>query len=216
MKGVTQGYFERQEEIKALKRVPLDPRRTIPAPEIFADLADADQQSLPSSSVIAVHLELLEAFLALKQKVLISNALDRAFSIVPEDKLITVGRKRTRQADPTFQKRRLVKWPIYVRLAAARFLKWWESLDSVLWDEDRLSPGHGVIITEKSFPPLGKNTFLIEAGHDTDKCCRCPHGLAFLHAQTCQIQELLSTDPEKECLLCELSLGIGCKIPFYS
>ncbi|KAH6714819.1 hypothetical protein BKA61DRAFT_479955, partial [Leptodontidium sp. MPI-SDFR-AT-0119] len=113
-----------------------------------------DQQSPPSISASAAHLELLDAFLAVKQKVLTSNALDRAFSIMPKDKLVTVGRKRTRKADPTFQQRRLVKWPIYVRIAAARFLRWWDSLEFVLSDGKILFPGYDLNITENCLPPL--------------------------------------------------------------
>ena len=137
---------ERNKEIMELKAVPLNTRTSnIPSPEIFAALENptSASDSPPTTAECAVHLELLEVLLALKQKVITSNALDRAFSIVPKDKLVTVGRKRTRVADATFQTRRAVKWPVYVRLAAARFLSWWNRLDVIMSDG-------------KSLPPLGK------------------------------------------------------------
>ncbi|KAH8591653.1 hypothetical protein B0O99DRAFT_690461 [Bisporella sp. PMI_857] len=150
---------ERRKEIAELKTVSLNTRTSIiPSPEIFSALKypTAVSDSFPATAECAVHLELLEVFLALKQKVLTSNALDRAFSIVPNDKLVTVGRKRTREADATFQTRRAVKWPIYVRLAAARFLKWWDRLDVIM------SGGHPEFwdataemrVTENWLPPV--------------------------------------------------------------
>jgi hypothetical protein len=97
-----------------------------------------------------VHLQLLEKFVALKQKVLTSNALDRAFAIVPKEKLVTRGGKRQPQADETFKARQAVKWPIFIRLAAARFVKWWFRYGPILQTQD-----NGLRMAENSLPPLG-------------------------------------------------------------
>lgn len=156
--------MERKAEIAALRaafptaKTP-EEQPIIPAPEIFKALDNPPKEpgALPTTAECAVHLELLEAFLVLKQKVLTSNALDRAFSISPKDKLVTKGRIRTREPDATFKTRRLVKWPIYTRLAAARFLRWWDSVNMTLSaGRDALRDiSIGTEITQTPLPPLG-------------------------------------------------------------
>jgi len=94
--------MERKKEIATLRaafpaaKTP-EERPIIPAREIYEALDHPPKEPgvLPTTAECAVHLELLEAFLVLKQKVLTSNALDRAFSISPKDKLVTKGRIRT-------------------------------------------------------------------------------------------------------------------------
>ncbi len=122
----------------------------IPDPAIFATLDHS--ADLPSIGEFATHLELLEAFFMLQQKVLTSNALDRAFGIVPKPKVQTTGfgrrKKATVEQDKTFQDRRAVKWDAFVRLAAARFQRWWNFLET--------AGGSGRIqITAENMPPLG-------------------------------------------------------------
>ena len=140
------------------------PTRTleIPDPAIFAALenmttnTDSHDPLLPSPAECAVHLELLEAFQILQQKVLTSNALDRVLGIVPKDTIITVKGKRTRRPDPKFAQKRKVKWEIYLRFASARFLEWWTRLDEVLLAMAREKGELGII--KESLPPLGIST----------------------------------------------------------
>ena len=154
--------WERREESKRLETL-YPPAETpgeqpvIPKPEIFDALDNpaTDLAALPTTAECAVHLQLLEKFVALKQKVLTSNALDRAFAIVPKEKLVTRGGKRQPQADQTFKARQAVKWPIFIRLAAARFLKWWRTCCHIMHIQD-----DGLIMAENSLPPLGTPLWL--------------------------------------------------------
>lgn len=118
-----------------------DEQPIIPPNSLFDGLSPSplegthvDGNKMPVIAECAVHLELLEAFLVLKEKIYTSNALDRTFAIRPEDKFVTQyrSRRKVRQPDKTFQTRRAVKWPIYIRLAAVRFLQWWGKLDGIL------------------------------------------------------------------------------------
>lgn len=149
------GAASRQQQINDLRAKFLTTQKgaeeapLIPSPSIFVSLhhrsqsgAEVETGALPTIAECAVHLELLEAFVILRQKVLSSNALDRAFGIAPKDTLATVRGRRVRKPDNTFAERRKAKWPIYLRLAAARFLMWWLSSD-------------GGAVSEKSLPPLG-------------------------------------------------------------
>lgn len=129
----------------------------IPKPEIFDGLhhTTADLAALPTIAECAVHLQLLEKFVALKQKILTSNALDRALAIIPEDKLVAQGGKRQRRADETFKAQQAVKWPIFVRIAAARFVRWWGTYSPMLRAQD-----NRLRVTEISLPPLGRLLWL--------------------------------------------------------
>ena len=129
----------------------------IPKPEVFDALDDlaADPAALPTTAECAVHLQLLEKFVALKQKILTSNALDRAFAIVPEDKLVTRGGKRQPQADQTFKARQAVKWPIFVRIAVARFLRWWRTSSPILHPQE-----NNLKMAESALPALGTSLWV--------------------------------------------------------
>ena len=148
---------ERREESEKLATLYL-PARTpgeepvIPKPEIFDALYNPAENpaALPTSAECAVHLQLLQKFVALKQKVLTSNRLDRAFAIIPKDRLVTKRGKREIQADQTFKARQAVKWPIFVRFAAARFLRWWRICIPILHPQD-----NRLTMAETSLPPLG-------------------------------------------------------------
>ena len=148
---------ERREESEKLATMYL-PAKTpgeqavIPKPEIFDALDNpaTDLAALPTSAECAVHLQLLEKFVALKQKILTSNALDRTFAIAPKDKLVTRGGKRQPQADQSFKARQAVKWPIFVRIAAARFWRWWHTFRPILHTQDDRWR-----MAETSLPPLG-------------------------------------------------------------
>lgn len=129
----------------------------IPKPEIFDALDNpaANFAALPTTAECAVHLQLLEKFVVLKQKILTSNRLDRAFDIIPKEKLVTRGGKRQVQADQTFKTRQAVKWPIFVRLAAARFLRWLRSCSPLLHPQ-----GDSLGLAETSLPPLGTSLWI--------------------------------------------------------
>jgi hypothetical protein len=116
------------------------PPFTTPSPRIFAALHDpaaTDSQRLAAEA--ATHLLLLEAFNDLKQRVLKSKALDCAFSIRRKiwwthssyDTWVRGRRQRRRQSTKNlefivdYEKRRAVKWKMYLRLSTARFLHWW-------------------------------------------------------------------------------------------
>ena len=153
---------ERREESEKLETA-YSPAKTpgeqpvIPKPEIFDALhhMTADLAALPTTAECAVHLQLLEKFVALKQKILTSNALDRALAIVPKDKLVTQRGKRQRRADETFKTQQAVKWPIFVRIAAARFLRWWGTYSPMLHAQ-----GNKLRVTEIPLPPLGRSLWL--------------------------------------------------------
>jgi hypothetical protein len=156
----SQSALAQRREIESISktkfRFPLTPEEQpiIPPVALFSALKTgcADPMGFPGVAECAVHLELLEAFLILKQKVVTSNVLDRALSIVPKDVLQTVGRKRERKRDPLFKTRQAVKWPVYVRLAASRFLQWWTSLSKILPE----SPGTGYFqLSIDTLPPIG-------------------------------------------------------------
>jgi len=160
----------RSELLALQKKYPSDPASTgddqpiIPPASLFSTLqpSTAELKGLPSVAECAVHLELLEAFLILKQKVLTSNALDRTFGLVPKDMIHTVNGKKERKRDPGFEARRNVKWPIFLRIASARFLKWFSSLSRIMadeagvgyeeWEQDE---GRNVQLTVDTLPPLG-------------------------------------------------------------
>ncbi|KAK0640824.1 hypothetical protein B0T16DRAFT_460967 [Cercophora newfieldiana] len=101
----------------------------IPAPEIFQHeppAADKDSTSrIPTISECAIHLELLEAFFVLREKVLRSDDIDKAMGISRnrETKAGYNGDTKTLK-DTTFEKRRLEKWPKFVEFAVVRFLGW--------------------------------------------------------------------------------------------
>jgi hypothetical protein len=126
----------------------------IPDPSVFSSLTveERGDEGAPSSPPIddiptigecAAHLELLEAFLVLKTKVLNSGALDRTFGI-PATKFKKDGLGRIREK----------KWLGFVGLAVIRFQKWWQNIDKVL-----LVVGEGAAeFTAMALPPLGKES----------------------------------------------------------
>jgi hypothetical protein len=123
--------------------VSADEQPVIPPTSIFEDLQRKgtkpqdnrkDEVQLPSVARCAVHLQLLESFLLLQERVLKSNALDHAFSIKPGISYTSASTsyRRVKQPDHTFPTRREKKWPIFVDLAVSRFLTWWGSLGNIL------------------------------------------------------------------------------------
>ncbi|OGM45320.1 hypothetical protein ABOM_006402 [Aspergillus bombycis] len=109
----------------------------IPGPQLFqpsSRLTNTNRHDLPTISECAVHLELLEVFHALRDRVQQSTDLDKTFSIKPNTR--TVYRKRYSSAkrkyesytatvrDTTFETRRKNKWPWFLELAVGRFTRW--------------------------------------------------------------------------------------------
>ena len=142
----------------------------IPDPAIFASLDHG--ADLPSVGECATHLELLEALFMLQQKVLTSNALDRAFGIVPKPKVCTRGSGRSKRAtiepDETFQDRRAAKWDAFVCLAAARFQRWWHCVGEMLETAACGSTSGDMPIDAQTMPPLGAWTRCCILGGEED------------------------------------------------
>ncbi|OBT68871.1 hypothetical protein VE03_02113 [Pseudogymnoascus sp. 23342-1-I1] len=117
----------------------------IPNPGLFefeSKTTENDNIVLPTVGECAAHLELLQAFYHMCVKVSSSTALDAVLGIKPEPRI--VYRKKyqgyhkgyTREAvnlrDDTFKERRKTKWPLYLALAATRFLAWAEAVEKVI------------------------------------------------------------------------------------
>ncbi|KAG7293715.1 hypothetical protein NEMBOFW57_003772 [Staphylotrichum longicolle] len=115
----------------ALAQSPSD-EPVIPSPDIFDFPPDSDGPPdiasnfrLPHRSECAAHLELLETFFALRQRILCSEALDSVMGTMPvrETKTGYSGDTKTFK-DPGLWQRRQAKWPIFVEFAVVRFLEW--------------------------------------------------------------------------------------------
>ncbi len=107
----------------------------IPSPEIF-DFLQAEEKTptpsppassvrLPDRSECAAHLELLETLFILRQRVLCSEALDSVIGTEPVRVTRTGYNGDTKTfKDVNLDKRRQLKWPIFVEFAVVRFLAW--------------------------------------------------------------------------------------------
>jgi hypothetical protein len=103
----------------------------IPSPEIFGFPQDGGASSpvssfrLPDPSECAAHLELLETFFVLRQRILRSEALDSVMGTEPvrETRTGHNGDTKTFKDDKLWE-RRQAKWPIFVEFAVVRFLEW--------------------------------------------------------------------------------------------
>lgn len=106
----------------------------IPSPSIFnfdqtQNGADAGSHRLPSPAECATHLELLQTFYVLRQRIIISEEIDKSFNIQPI-RVVKTGRRGDKKTlkDDTLADRRQVKWTRYVEFAVIRFLAWKENL----------------------------------------------------------------------------------------
>lgn len=141
-------------------RKPTDEKITatpeIPKSSLFKGLSEhvtASSIALPTIAQCAVHLELLQAFWALRRKIESSTDLDHVLDIKPEKRTVyrrnysnySGNREPVELKDENFGKRRASKWPFYLAIAAARFLQW---VDVV---EKSLTKGE-----ELHLPPLGQ------------------------------------------------------------
>ena len=114
----------------------------IPSPACFDFTQTASESnnrlaSIPTLSECAVHLELLEAVLVLRTKVLNSKALDRLFGI-------NVSPRRSAQGPEE-------KWVRFVALAVIRFSLWWDSLSIILGKAKNVKT-----LDTEHLPPLGE------------------------------------------------------------
>ncbi|OAQ68725.1 hypothetical protein VFPPC_04926 [Pochonia chlamydosporia 170] len=107
----------------------------IPSPAIFdfaQNLTDepVNPRRLPVAAACATHLELLEVFYVIRQKILMSKEIDASFVIQPNrtEKTGYNGDHKTLR-DDTLWTRRQVKWPKYLEFAAVRFLHWLRILE---------------------------------------------------------------------------------------
>lgn len=129
----------------------------IPAQTLFDFSASTQKTSatLPPVADCATHLELLQVFHDLQTRVLASTEFDKVLEIQSEPRTVfetkyTYGygghytRTEKKLRDETFDERRKLKWPLYLNLAAARFLRW---VDAVEDDPDAASV---------SVPTIGK------------------------------------------------------------
>ncbi|KAJ8130841.1 hypothetical protein O1611_g2791 [Lasiodiplodia mahajangana] len=123
----------------------------IPDPGLFNFHIDASaedrQRRLPTAAECATHLELLQAFRHIRTQIESSTRLDRVFGIKPEPRIVYrkrrvyKGRKSSwvreevKLRDNNFEKRREVKWPLYLKLAAARFLSWAAVVEEVFFSQ---------------------------------------------------------------------------------
>ncbi|KAL2856450.1 hypothetical protein BJY01DRAFT_203408 [Aspergillus pseudoustus] len=121
---------------------------TIPDSSLFKGLSKEDPgpKALPTLTECAVHLEMLEAFQALRQEVIHSAALDKAFNILPEEKTVYrkkwTGTRRQRTyviesrkiKDTTFATRRNSKWTYFLQIGAERFHQWIQIVNNCLKD----------------------------------------------------------------------------------
>ncbi|CAM1503553.1 Fc.00g011440.m01.CDS01 [Cosmosporella sp. VM-42] len=129
-----------------------DQRPIIPAAEIF-DMNDSQVAgnipgiAMPQVSECAIHLELLETFYVLRQKILVSEAIDTAMGIKP-NRVTKTGKKGDKKTlkDTTLWERRQPKWKKFVEFAVVRFLDWQSKLDYFLGARDG--------ITDENMPPL--------------------------------------------------------------
>ncbi|KAF7555460.1 hypothetical protein G7Z17_g2108 [Cylindrodendrum hubeiense] len=115
---------------------------TIPNPDIFKNLDGSRKDQLPTTAQCAVHLELLEAFHALRVSVIGSSGLDKTFGLAPKTKTVYrrtyVSRLRKYVNEPTkikdsgWEEERRKKWPRYLDFAAERFVEWAKKIDSLM------------------------------------------------------------------------------------
>lgn len=117
----------------------------IPTPEIFVDQDRGVEVGLdprvPTISQCATHLELLETFFILKEKLIRSEAMDEAMDTQPVREIKTGYYNDTKTLkDETLEERRKSKWPKFVEFAVLRFFAWRASLSE---EETRKDDNNG-------------------------------------------------------------------------
>ncbi|EAQ93738.1 hypothetical protein CHGG_01973 [Chaetomium globosum CBS 148.51] len=126
----------------------------IPSPDLFSDFPDhkATGFRLPTISECAAHLELLETFYVLRQRILRSQKIDGAMGIVPERETKTgVNYDKKTLKDPKLWEKRQKKWPAFVEFAVIRFLVWRRTLQTL---QERQPGETGGTTREFYLPPV--------------------------------------------------------------
>lgn len=149
----------------------IDENPVIPSPDIFNQLNDSHEDSLPTPAQCAVHLELLEVFHALRIKILDSKELDEIFElgdptkVVYRTKFVEGLNKKVNQEitlrNIVWEQNRDNKWTFYLGKAVPRFLVWADVYNASLASQlskDGVDDGRSEIpLTEVSWlPPVGK------------------------------------------------------------
>lgn len=115
----------------------------IPSESIFNSLSNEPfigvYDGAPSVAQCAAHLELLEAFVVLRKRVINSNALDVAFGIWQK-----------RGNDPSLSQRRQTKWTKFVQIAVMRFRIWF-----LIWGPYGIARDAIGVQASQLLPPLG-------------------------------------------------------------
>ena len=155
--------FHTEEELNKFFVATPATKPIIPSPEIFDSLSGEPPQSitaLPSISECAVHLELLEVIHALRKRVISTQSLDKGLGLKPPTKSVFrrtyvsyrkyENRKHTVK-DPTFPKRSQAKWPVFLKIAAMRFILWARKMEDLM--EDRGGPHSEAKLPH--LPPIG-------------------------------------------------------------
>ncbi|EXK30190.1 hypothetical protein FOXG_11458 [Fusarium oxysporum f. sp. lycopersici 4287] len=167
----------------------LDENPVIPSPDIFSELDDSHKDNLPTPVQCAVHLELLEAFHALRIKILDSKKLDKAFNLggptkkIYRRKYIKGLKKHVNEEvtlrNPSWEAKRDKKWTWYLGEAAQRFLVWAAKFNAWLTSTVGKDGAHdgktGISMTDTSWlPPVDIlmiwHAFLLNPSDYLDYC----------------------------------------------
>ena len=102
----------------------------IPHSHLFESLGSDFKKSphdleIPTPAECATHLELLEVFYVLRQRIIKSESLDKVFDTEAQHQEVTLRDGTTKKLrDKDFWERREVKWAKYLQHATARFIVW--------------------------------------------------------------------------------------------
>lgn len=104
----------------------------IPDNRLFESLGSGSKKSassydseIPTLAECATHLELLEVFYVLRQRIIKSEPLDKVFDTEARHQEVTLKNGTTKKLkDKNFWERRQVKWTKYLEHATARFIAW--------------------------------------------------------------------------------------------
>jgi hypothetical protein len=141
----------------------------IPDPQVFTITSLAPPfGSPPTPSQCAVHLELLEAFTWLRNRVYKEAAFSEIFGEDAE---------------------KVIWWRAVVEVSVERFGVWWKAVESEMQEREAGGRGPLKVFPKDLLPPLGmifshfrfysRRSVLIDGGY-----CRCVDGVACLYTQS--------------------------------
>jgi hypothetical protein len=148
----------------AIAKTPTD-QVQIPHPAVFSSLEPGHDNvtGLPTAAECAVHLELLEAFFALRHRVLLSVPLDKVFNTEPAHRVVHAkeweGRHKVWREkvvkDRDYPKKRKARWEAdFLPLAVARFRVWTGALEGELTNDGGKGDVRNKLMLPH-LPPLG-------------------------------------------------------------